>query len=493
VATTIDSTLAPGTVRQSPAERVSPTRGPRRLLASPLAAVIGAVALGGIVAGSVFLMLAAAERPSFLSPTTRARDPHWMSGPLTGLLPGLSHQAHTLRVEFTVAVALMFALYLIAIVCIRAVPTWAVLGAIGAVHVAFLLSPPLPLTDIFNYLNYARMGALHGLNPYVHVPLLAAHDPAYRFTTWHHLKSPYGPLFTLATYPLAKLPLPTAYWIFKAAVTAASLGCLALVWKCASLLGRPPRAAVAFVGLNPLFVVYGLGGQHNDVFMMLLVLTAVYLILRLREVAGGAALAAAVAVKASAGVLLPVVLIGARRRGRAVAGALAGGAVAAALMLVAFGPHLPNDGAQSKLVVPLGLANLLGLALGFGGVTPGFRTALELVLVAGVAAACVVAWRAERSEADRGRAGWLAAAAAACLVLVLTLTWVMPWYVFWVLPFAALVRGPAFRVATVVVGISLLLTWLPLSPDFAHHQLHIYPTKTSVGKKNSAYLHHLLR
>ena len=58
------------------------------------------------------------------------------------------------------------------------------------------------------------------------------------------------------------------------------------MWKCARLVGRSPVAAVAFVGLNPLFLVYGLGGQHNDVFMMLLVLTGVYLMLRSREGAG---------------------------------------------------------------------------------------------------------------------------------------------------------------------------------------------------------------
>jgi len=161
-------------------------------------------------------------------------------------------------------------------------------------------------------------------------------------------------------------------------------------------------------------------------------------------------------------------------------------------MLAAFGPHLPNDGAQSKLVVPFGLANLLGLALGIGGVTSGLRTALELVLAAGVLAGCVAAWRARRDEADGGRPGWLVAAAAVSLLLVLTLTWVMPWYVFWVLPLAALVRGRALRVAAIVVGISLLVTWLPLSLDFAHNSLHVYPTRTSVGKQNSAYLHHLL-
>ena len=33
-------------------------------------------------------------------------------------------------------------------------------------------------------------------------------DPVYRFTSWHSLRSPYGPLFTALTYPLAFTSLP---------------------------------------------------------------------------------------------------------------------------------------------------------------------------------------------------------------------------------------------------------------------------------------------
>jgi hypothetical protein len=85
------------------------------------------------------------------------------------------------------------------------------------------------------------------------------------------------------------------------------------------------------------------------------------------------------------------------------------------------------------------------------------------------------------------------AAAAVSLLLVLTLTWVMPWYVYWVLPLAALLRGRALRIATIVFGISLLFVWLPLGQDFNHNVLHVHPTRTSVGKENKAYLHRLLR
>jgi hypothetical protein len=451
----------------------------------------GLLSLAGIVGGSLLVVLAAAERHSFLSPTSRHGFPGWMSGPLAGLLPGLTHDTHALRVDFTAAVASMYLLYVIVVLSARALTTQSVLIAIGAVHVIFFLSPPLPLTDIFNYIDYAHMGALHGLNPYVHVPVSNHADPVYHLTTWHHLRSPYGPLFTLGTYALAPLPLPVAYWAFKGAVACASLGCLALVWKCARVLGRSPRAAVAFVGLNPLFIVYGLGGQHNDVFMMLFVLAGVYLVLRRHEALGGGALAAAVAVKASAGLLLPIVLLGARSRVRAVAGAVLGGVLALELTLAVFGPHLPNIGVQSNLVAPFGLVNYVGIALGGGGATASLRRALEAILILGVLIACVFAARSGTETAQRR--DWLVAAGAASLLLVLTLSWAMPWYVLWVLPFAALVRTAALRAAVLVLGVTLLFTWLPLGQDFGHDVLDHNPTRTSVGKENTAYSHRFLR
>ncbi len=45
-----------------------------------------------------------------------------------------------------------------------------VIATIVAVHAIFLLSPPLALTDLFNYVNYGRMEVVHGLNPYTTIP-----------------------------------------------------------------------------------------------------------------------------------------------------------------------------------------------------------------------------------------------------------------------------------------------------------------------------------
>ena len=52
--------------------------------------------------------------------------------------------------------------------------------SVVALHVMLLLSPPLQLTDLFNYIGYARLGALHGLNPYTHVIGAEIHDPVYQ-------------------------------------------------------------------------------------------------------------------------------------------------------------------------------------------------------------------------------------------------------------------------------------------------------------------------
>ena len=129
-----------------------------------LAVLAGSLSLSAIVGLSLLIVMAAAERHSFLSPTSRAGFPHWMSGPLAGHMPGLSHKSTaTDRVQRRGPA--MFLLYLVVLATHRALPAWTVVAAIGPVHLVFFLSPPLPLTDIFNYLNYARMGALSRPQP----------------------------------------------------------------------------------------------------------------------------------------------------------------------------------------------------------------------------------------------------------------------------------------------------------------------------------------
>ncbi|HTA05834.1 MAG TPA: hypothetical protein VK774_05685, partial [Solirubrobacteraceae bacterium] len=244
----------------------------------------GAVCLIAIALCSVAVVLMAANRPSILSATSHpGYFPHWMTGPLGGLLPWLTRSTVTLKYLFSGAIVVMYVSYLLGLSYVpRLRPRWAI-ATVVAVHLTFLLSPPLALTDIFNYVNYGRMEIVHHLNPYTTIPILEPHnDPSYDLSNWHQLLSPYGPLFTILTFVVVPVGVAATFWVLKGFLMAASLGTIWLVWKCAKLLGRDPIKAIVLVGLNPIVLVWGLGGDHNDFLMVFLVVLGFYLLLRAR-------------------------------------------------------------------------------------------------------------------------------------------------------------------------------------------------------------------
>src|SRR3954453_18137232 len=251
---------------------ILPPRIRRPVVGSAVVSPSGAacvVALAGSVAVSSWVVLAAAQRRSFLSPPARRDFAPWLVGPLGPHLPELPPNTGPLRTELTVALGLLALWWLAAWALAPRVRMEWVVAALVLVHVIYALGPPLSLTDLFNYLHYGRMGASYGHDPHSALPLSVPQDPAYRFSNWHHLPSPYGPFFTLVGYALAALPLHAAYWTWKAIAVLASLGCLALVGWLAARLRRSPQRAMPFAGLNPLVLVYGLGGDHNDALMLL--------------------------------------------------------------------------------------------------------------------------------------------------------------------------------------------------------------------------------
>ena len=460
---------------------------PRRAAALYAEAATATAALAAIVLGCAGWAIAASERPSFLAPPTlHGGDPAWLAGPLAGHWTALSNAVGTVRWTATLTLLGLTALWVLATACARAVGVAPVLTAVVLAVAVITLAPPFSLTDTFNYLHYGRMQPLYGLNPYVALPIEARHDPAYVFSTWHHLRSPYGPLFTLVTEALAHLSLPAAYWTLKIAVGAAAVAVAVLVALLARDAGRDPATAVAFVMLNPLVLIYGVGGVHNDVFVLALLLLGV-LLARGRHpavaVLGGVSLAAALAIKLSAGLALPFLLVGARRRIWVTAGLLAAAVGCVLLVIVAFAGRLPNDAQQSHLTMGLSVANLLGLAIGHGGLDAGLRRDLEVVLVAGTAALAGWAWRSR---------DWAAGAAWAAVLLLLTLGWVMPWYVLWLLPFAALTHRGAPRAAALVLTVFLLVAWVPATGP-ALHRMGAHVTTTATGRANNRFMHALLR
>ncbi|MGI8413501.1 MAG: glycosyltransferase 87 family protein [Solirubrobacteraceae bacterium] len=445
-----------------PLPRIGVTLGPRA----------ARLALSALVLLAFAVVALATAGPSVLVPRSALSFPGWDSGPLHGLFGRPITDPATLDALLSAVIVAMLIAYGVALAAVRTLSMKTIAICVVALHAILLLSPPQQLTDLFNYIGYARLGGLHHLNPYTNVINQELHDPVYRFTTWHNLHSPYGPLFTAATYPLGLTSLPVAYWTMKVATVLASLGFVSLVWKCARLLGRDPRFAVLFVAANPIFLMYAISGFHNDFFMLVPSTAAIALLLARRDRAAGAMLMVAVAVKFTAILLLPFLLVAAftsRRRLQILAGAAMATVPLVALSLALFGFSLPNLSDQSTLLTAFSIPNLVGLAIGLGGGAPG------LLRVANVALVLAVFFLLRR------RRDWLAGAGWSTFALIASLAWLVPWYVIWLLPLAALSTSLRLRRSALALTVFLVLTFLPETGILlAEHGIN--PMATTVGQ-----------
>ncbi len=183
--------------------------------------------------------------------------------------------------------------------------------AVVALNVIVLIGPPLFSTDVFSYQAYARMFAIYHTNPYLHGPSVIQLDPVYNYigAKWIDTPSVYGPLFTFISGAFASFSISASEFAFKLIASLASGGTLYLLWVSAKVRGLNPVRSVALFGLNPLVTLYGVGGGHNDLLMLLFTTWGVYAVLTHRERAGGALITASAAIKLTGGVVLPFALL----------------------------------------------------------------------------------------------------------------------------------------------------------------------------------------
>jgi hypothetical protein len=342
---------------------------------------------------------------------------------------------------------------------------WAIV-TIAALHAIVFVGPILISTDVFSYIAYARMGVEHGLNPYLHGPASISHDPVFQYVghDWRRVATAYGPLYTLITYPLAPLGVVGALWAMKVEALLASIGTLALIWRCARRRGLDPVWAILVVGANPLYVIYGLGGAHNDLIMLLAMMVAVTLTIAPRVTAGREAGAAAMVVagalvKATVAALLPFMIVS-RRRLAPILGALAALALGALVGYAAFGVHgidvvaaLNRDAA---FVSSDSFATEIAHLFGKPGVFPIDHDLLKASLVLIV---LHLLWRTWRGY------DWVAASGWALLAISVTSTWLLAWYILWPLPLAVVTRDRRLLIAT--LAIQALFVVHQLSPLLA--------------------------
>jgi alpha-1,6-mannosyltransferase len=425
---------------------------------------IGLVGLGGMLATGLLVSISAASTYRLLPQTLWSGAPIGLAGSFgtTGINLGSA--------GLTITIALMFVSYVVVVGVAHRLSPVLVLGCIAALYALILLAPPLVSTDIFSYQFYGRIGRLYGFNPYLAGPHALAGDPLYSYigSKWYATPTVYGPVFTALSYLLAPLTIAANVFAYKAIAAVSSLAIVALVWNGARLRGVDPVKATALVGLNPLIIVYGIGGGHNDLLMLAPMVAGIVLLLQGRGRAGAGAIVVAAAVKVTAGLMLPFALADARGR---MAGArrrdlLIGAGVAAALLAVftfvlfGTGPlHLPAtiEKVQSKgnwQSIP----GFVGARLGLGSAIGQPAAVLLGALFAG--ALCWLLWRVWRGELD-----WIAGAGWAAVALLVTAASLLPWYVAWLMPLAALGRDRRLWqvsiLLTLVIGCFQLLAYIP--------------------------------
>jgi alpha-1,6-mannosyltransferase len=342
---------------------------------------------------------------------------------------GLGHRGTAWPFLVLLAAALVAYLAGLALLRRRTLALRAALVVAVAVQLVPLASPLLLSTDAWTYWGYGWIAAEGRGNPYVDPPSAFPRSPAaaHLGADWRDSTSVYGPAFTLASEPVARIAgssADTAAWLFKGLAAASVL----VATVAASRSSRRPELAAAFVGWNPVLAVHAGGGGHNDALVGALAATAVALALHRRPTAGGVAWALAALVKWVPLVFFPLAALAARARARPTgatgfAVALLGGAVIATWRygldwLGALGPLAGNAVRETSYALPSRLEQLglpHGIALGLAVAT------LALGLV----------WLARDALGGRARLG-----AAACLLL-LTTPYLAVWYLAWAVPLAA--------------------------------------------------------
>jgi len=446
--------------------------------------------------------------------------PAWMAGPLRGLNIGGALTSS----DFQTLTLIMCAGYGATLLAAhtRALSLRTIAVTIVTANAILLLGPPLISQDVFGYMAFARMGVLHSLDPYTHVAFEAPTDPIYPFVGWPFQHSPYGPLFTLASYATAPLGLAGELWALKAVAVAGSLAAVALTARAAGALGGSRRFAAAFLGLNPVMLELAAGGAHNDTLVLAFLAGALVLTAGASKVtsasgaapagamsdsagdgartgasratgnagrppryrAGALALAAGVGIKVTAGIVLPFLVLGAggdrsnwRERARVALAAVIGLALVAVIGLIGFGSHalgfIDAVGEQQQLVAVHGVPAETARLFGLHGTPSWWRHCFVAAFAIVLAYAL---WRTARGADWRVAAGW------STLALLMSTAWLLPWYAIWPLPLAAVSGDRRLRAATLIVCAYAILIHLSLAdPLLSPPKVHVIPHHVHVA------------
>jgi hypothetical protein len=349
-----------------------------------------------------------------------------------------------------------------------------VTAAAGLWALPLLVAPPLFSRDVYAYAGQAHLVAV-GLDPYTHGPADAPGPLSVEVDdVWAHARSPYGPVFLrLAGWLVPGQHVVAAVVVLRLLAVA---GLVLLAWAVARLAaghGVPPGRALWLGVANPLVLLHGVAGAHNDALMAGLLAAGLAVAATGGLVVGASLVAVAALVKAPAVValaFLPFMQRGPLWR-RAVVVVVAG-AVAAVVLTVASGlgwgwVHTLGAGnpRRSLLSVSTGVGALISHLAGDSAVSASH--ALGLVAAAALGAALLLRVRT---------VGALRALGLFLLAVVVLGPVVQPWYLLWVLAALAPTAGRRLTIGLGAASAALCLLILPGGRHLIRPPLYGVPT-----------------
>jgi alpha-1,6-mannosyltransferase len=346
-----------------------------------------------------------------------------------------------------------------------------------------LLAPPLFTRDIFSYLAQGGL-SLAGFDPYAVGPEAMPGiftDNVHYF--WQDTPAPYGPLFILIAKSVA---WATGNNIILGVILmrlALLLGLLLLVWALPELTrrlgGRVPVALWIAVA-NPVMVIHMVGGGHNDLLVVGLLAAGALVALRGRPAGGIALVTAAMAVKASAGIALPFLVLvwAARLPGSRTARIAKATAAGVGVFAVVFGlctlvarvnlGWLPALSAPSMIVnwmsIPTGVGEFLHSLVGLVANVPK----QPFINVARIIGAALLLWIAARQwwAARDGGPDAVHRAGIVLLAVAVLSPATLPWYLSWGMALLAMVAWSPRGLAWIVfASLMLVIVYYPNGED----------------------------
>ncbi len=172
---------------------------------------------------------------------------------------------------------------------------------------------PVGAADIFDQIFRARITHHYGLNPFTTAPGDLSGDALFKYVAWTQEGSPYGPLWELMTSgtgAIAGDSLWSNLILFKALVLVPYTVSVGLTY--AILCSLKPEWALRgtlFFAWNPLVIFEIAGNGHNDAFVAMFLLAAVYFFVQARNTAVLPALMAGALTKFIPILLVPVAVV----------------------------------------------------------------------------------------------------------------------------------------------------------------------------------------